>query len=256
MSSYDTVNDEEEANTVVETNNNTGGHQQMSNKKEKAPLDSLSTKIEGVRRRLIRHVSTPGAPNKSNLGNMACTPSPSIIHHHHHHHQRHDRHDEPLGVSYSSDNLTSSIHSSSGSSGEPSLAETGKPKQEAGSQEDTKFQDTIDFVRAYLDNVVQQTAPFGDKEQNKLTFEVVNLAKNLIYFGFYSFKDLLKLTRTLLEILDRDDHPANQSAASSEDTTPGNNVHSLSLGLCCLNFWRLALFSLYLCVCVCVQVTS
>ena len=41
--------------------------------------------------------------------------------------------------------------------------------------EETKFQATIDFVRAYLDNVVQQTAPFSDKEQNKLTFEVIFL---------------------------------------------------------------------------------
>ena len=39
--------------------------------------------------------------------------------------------------------------------------------------EDTKFQPTIDFVRAFLDNVVQQTSPFGDKEQNKLTYEVI-----------------------------------------------------------------------------------
>ncbi len=40
--------------------------------------------------------------------------------------------------------------------------------------EETKFQATIDFVRTYLDNVVQQTSPFGEKEQNKLTFEVRN----------------------------------------------------------------------------------
>ncbi|XP_021179022.2 inositol 1,4,5-trisphosphate receptor type 2 isoform X2 [Fundulus heteroclitus] len=94
------------------------------------------------------------------------------------------------------------------------------------SREDMKrtFKSTMEFVDDYLKDVVSQLYPFGDEEKNELTLEVVNLARHLVYFGFYNFSELLRLTRTLLAILDIVQQPSGLQSKLNKSPEAGNNV--------------------------------
>lgn len=113
-----------------------------------------------------------------------------------------------------------------------------------------RFSNTMAFMEEYLNNVLNDELPFHNEEKNKLTYEVgaprrliglrspssalhsspmitsfasafflqvVSLARHLIYFGFYSFFELLRLTRTLLGIIDCRPNPGYAAVSFHED---------------------------------------
>ncbi|XP_061758763.1 inositol 1,4,5-trisphosphate receptor type 3 [Nerophis ophidion] len=86
-----------------------------------------------------------------------------------------------------------------------------------------RFSNTMVFMEEYLNHVLNEELPFHNEEKNKLTYEVVSLARHLIYFGFYSFFELLRLTRTLLGIIDCRPNPPPSGVVLHEDAS-GKNV--------------------------------
>uniref|UniRef100_H2MVS4 Inositol 1,4,5-trisphosphate receptor n=1 Tax=Oryzias latipes TaxID=8090 RepID=H2MVS4_ORYLA len=80
-----------------------------------------------------------------------------------------------------------------------------------------RFANTMVFMEEYLNNVLNDEMPFHNVEKNKLTYEVVSLARHLIYFGFYSFFELLRLTRTLLGIIDSRPNPGHPGPIFQDD---------------------------------------
>ncbi|XP_029290995.1 inositol 1,4,5-trisphosphate-gated calcium channel ITPR3 isoform X4 [Cottoperca gobio] len=86
-----------------------------------------------------------------------------------------------------------------------------------------RFSNTMVFMEEYLNNVLNDELPFHNEEKNKLTYEVVSLARHLIYFGFYSFFELLRLTRTLLGIIDCRPNPGYAGLLFHDDGS-GKNV--------------------------------
>ncbi|XP_072886532.1 inositol 1,4,5-trisphosphate-gated calcium channel ITPR3 isoform X1 [Hemitrygon akajei] len=101
-----------------------------------------------------------------------------------------------------------------------------------GSRDDkkNKFTNTMVFMEEYLNVVVNEPLPFSDDEKNKLTYEVVSLARHLIYFGFYSFAELLRLTRTILSIIDCIHDPSDTDVMYQEESTGKsmkNSIHGV-----------------------------
>jgi hypothetical protein len=83
----------------------------------------------------------------------------------------------------------------------------------------------IRFVEEYLQRKV--LGDFSRPEQNLLTYEVVKLAKSLVYFGFYDFPQLLKLASILLSLFDSENHEVDGRRGGNGVFGPSRTYNSI-----------------------------
>ena len=69
-----------------------------------------------------------------------------------------------------------------------------------------EFKEIMEFVEMYLSDLtaIPSRAIFSNSQRNKLTLEVINLNRELTYFGYYKLSDFLRLGEILLIVLEDD----------------------------------------------------
>lgn len=69
-----------------------------------------------------------------------------------------------------------------------------------------EFVETMEFVEMYLNDLtaIPSRSILSNVQRNKLTYEVINLNRELTYFGFYKLSDFLRLAEILLVLLEDD----------------------------------------------------
>ena len=73
-------------------------------------------------------------------------------------------------------------------------------------QPHVEFHETMEFVEMYLSDLtaIPSRAIFSNIQRNRLTFEVINLNRELTYFGYYKLSDFLRMGEILLIVLEDD----------------------------------------------------